>query len=332
MSWKTRAATLANALLRRYDIRVVRGVDTWHPTTQLGTQPAPPESALNDRGFEPFFKSYIGEAVGALQRPFDFAVVMPTTLRSTIKDAIESVFSQNLPGRVQLLIGVDAPRDDLNFVEQACLRVPRHHAVHLFYPGYSTSRRHGGVHPAWDGGVLRTVLSYLANSRYVAYLDDDNWYAESHLSSLHEALRGQDWAFSLRWFVHPVSRQPICEDRWESFGPAPHGTAMDADGWVDPNCLAIDKIACESVLRWWSIPQRNSAYAMDADRNVFRILMTEFRGRGTNEATVFYTITESDEFRHPFRLKMIGAARYASAGLQANGSSDVELRHSEPSD
>lgn len=320
MSWKTRAATLANALLRRYDIRVVRGVDTWHPTTQLGKQPEAPELAPNDCGLESFFKSYIGEAVGALQRPFDFAVVMPTTLRPTIRDAIEAVFSQDLPGRVQLLIGVDSQGDDLKHVEQTCLKVPPRHAVHLFYPGYSTSRRHGGVHPAWDGGALRTVLSYLANSRYVAYLDDDNWYAHNHLSSLHEALRGQDWAYSLRWFVHPVSRQPICEDRWESLGPAPRGTAIDADGWVDPNCLAIDKIACESVLRWWSIPQRNSAYAKDADRNVFRILMQEFHGRGTNEATVFYTITESDEFRHPFRLKMIGTSRYASAGLKADPS------------
>jgi hypothetical protein len=329
MSWRTPVAGLINAALHRYDIQFVRGTDIWRPTAELGRQPEPSEPTPDRRGPMPFFKSYIGESVAALQTPFDFAVVMPTTLRSTIGDAILSVFSQDLRGRVQLLIGIDAPKGDMDLVEQACRKVPPNHAVHLFYPGYSTSRRHGGPHPAWDGGAMRTILSYLANSRYIAYLDDDNWYASHHLSSLNEAIQGHDWVYSLRWYVHPVSRRPICEDRWESIGPAPHGTTIDPAGWVDPNCLAIDKIACESVLRWWSIPQRNSTYAMDADRNVFRILTTEFRGRGTNEPTVFYTITESDEFRHPFRLEMIGNARYAAAGLKANPSGEAEMLHGE---
>jgi hypothetical protein len=330
MPWKATAAKLLNAFVRRYDIRVVRGADIWRPATQLGRQPEPPAPASGTARSDPFFQNYIGESVGALQIPFDFTVVMPTTLRSTIRDAIESVFAQDLRGRVQLLIGVDAPRGDLRLVEQVCRNVPPQHAVQLLYPGYSTSRRHGGAHPAWDGGALRTILSYLANSRYVAYLDDDNWYAENHLSSQYAALQGHDWAYSLRWFVHPASRRPICVDRWEAVGPVPQGTAVDPAGWVDPNCLAIDKLACEAVLRWWGIPQRNNTHAMDADRNVYRVLRTEFHGRGTNEATVFYTMTESDRFRHPFRLEMIGAERYASAGVANNAAPVAEVQHGEP--
>jgi glycosyltransferase involved in cell wall biosynthesis len=314
MAWKAAVAGLVNAALRPYDIRVVRGVDIWHPMTQLGRQPEPPPQA-NDQTFAgPFFKNYLGESVGALQDPFDFAVVMPSILRSTIADSIESVFAQNLRGRIQLLIGVDTPKGDLSIVERVCRKIPPHYAVQVFYPGYSTSRRHGGIHPEWSGGATRTIISYLANSRYVAYLDDDNWYATDHLRSLHDALQGRDWAYSLRWFVHPASRRPICEDRWESVGPVPQGTAIDPAGWIDPNCLAIDKLACEAVLRWWCIPQRNSPLAMDSDRRVFNILRSEFRGRATDRATVFYTINESDQFRHPFRLQMIGASRYAAAG------------------
>ncbi len=82
-------------------------------------------------------------------------------------------------------------------------------------------------------------------------------------------------------------------------------------GWVDPNCLAIDKIACEAVLRWWSIPIRHSAGAMDADRNVFRILNAEFRGAPTGQHSVFYEITETDPM-HPHRLGWIGEQRYRS--------------------
>jgi hypothetical protein len=325
MSWKTIVANTINATLRPYDIRVVRGVDLWHPATQLGKQPPPQARDPGQGSSGPFFKTYLGESVGPLQTPFDFTVVMPSILRPTIGDAIASVFAQDFPGRVQLLIGVDAPMSDLVVVDNACRDIPPYHVVQVLYPGYSTSRRHGGVHPEWVGGALRTIITYLANSRYVAYLDDDNWYATNHLSSLHEALQGHDWAYSLRWFVHPATRRPICEDRWESIGPVP--TTMDPEGWVDPNSIAIDKLACEAVLRWWCIPQRNSPGAMDADRNVFRILSSEFRGRGTNDASVYYTITESDRFRHPFRVEMMGAARYAAAGVVEDASSVPASHH-----
>jgi hypothetical protein len=264
---------------------------------------------------EPVIRTYLGRSVGALQTQFDFAVVMPSILRASTKDAIASVFAQDFPGRVQLLIGIDAPLGDPEIVDDICRKLPSRHAVQIFYPGYSTSRRHQGLHYAWDGGAMRTVLSYLANSRYLSYLDDDNWYAKNHLSSIHNAIQGHDWAYSLRWYVHPRSRNPVCEDRWESIGPAKNGTLFDGAGWVDPNCLAIDKVACEALLPWWSIPQRNSTYAMDADRNIFRILAAEFRGRGTNLATVYYTLTESDPYRHPLRMNIIGPDRYSAAGV-----------------
>lgn len=314
MSWKSNAARVLNAALRRYDIRVVRGVDHWHPATQLGRQPDPPTAVADPAGAGSYFRTYAGTEIGPVQAPFDFAVVMPTVLRPSIVDAIGSVFAQKFEGRVQLLIGVDAPVGSFDIVERACRAVPPQHLVQIFYPGYSTSRRHGGLHYSWDGGSLRTMLSYLANSRYVAYLDDDNWYAAGHLASMRDAVQGNDWAYSRRWYVHPVSRRPICEDEWEAIGPVPGGTEVDEAGWVDPNCLAIDKVACEAVLRWWSIPLRNTSTATDADRNIFRILRTEFKGRGTGQATVFYMLSESDLFRHPFRLSKIGAERYAAAG------------------
>ena len=47
-------------------------------------------------------------AAGAdLQTSFDVAVVMPTLLRPSLKRAVESVFAQDVRGRVQILIGVD---------------------------------------------------------------------------------------------------------------------------------------------------------------------------------------------------------------------------------
>ena len=159
--------------------------------------------------------------------------------------------------------------------------------------------------------MLRTVLSYLAGSRRVAYLDDDNWWAPEHLTTLCAALEGYDWAWSLRRYVHRASRRVICEDVWESVGP---DAGTQPGGWVDTNCLAIDKLACEAVLRWWSIPLRNSTTGTDADRNVFRILKSEFQGRGTGQYTTYYALNEADQDNDK-RIGRIGVERYRAAAI-----------------
>ena len=45
----------------------------------------------------------------ALQQPFHVAVIMPTVGRASLREAVQSVYDQEFPGRIQLLIGVDAP-------------------------------------------------------------------------------------------------------------------------------------------------------------------------------------------------------------------------------
>lgn len=275
-----------NRRLRRFDTAIVRRSELWRMSTSLGRQPqhgpAPAPRPPLLRVFGPDTTPVSGAA-------FDFAVVMPSILRPTVADALRSVFAQDFAGSVQTLIGIDAHAGDIAVVEQVCRDRPPRHSVLLFDPGYSTADRHGGLHPARDGGVLRTVLSYLAASRYVAYLDDDNWWAPGHLAALRAALEGHDWAWSGRWFVDPRTREPACRDVWESIGP---GQGVFPDGWVDPNSLAIDKLACEAVLRWWGLPKPDSATGTDADANVFRLLSREFRGRGTGAFTTYYTVKD----------------------------------------
>jgi hypothetical protein len=170
-------------------------------------------------------------------------------------------------------------------------------------PGYSTSRRHGGLHPASDGGVLRTILSYLVNAPLVAYLDDDNWWAPDHLSSLMSAIHGKGWAFSYRWFADPGTGEPLCEDRRESVGPDRGVFAQKAGGFVDPNTLMINKMICEPVLRFWSVPVFKEA-GNAADRNVFSALRAGYAWAATGRATSFYTIRPGDSM-DPYRQKWI---------------------------
>ena len=239
-----------------------------------------------------------------LQTPFDVAVIMPTILRDTIVVAVNSVFAQISVGRIQLLIGIDVVLGNLNLLHELLETTPPHVTVCVFYPGYSTSTRHGGVHLAHDGGAMRTMLSYLANAAYITYLDDDNWWAPNHLSTMLKAIQGSDWAFALRWFVHPESRLPVCIDDWESVGPGRGDFVKNFGGWVDPNCLMIDKRACEPVLGLWSIPLANGN-ALLSDRNVYDWLQKKSRPAESCAATVFYTL-QANDINQPHRLKKMG--------------------------
>jgi hypothetical protein len=239
-----------------------------------------------------------------LQRPADAAVVMATILRPTIADALASVFAQESPGRIHLVIGIDKPlTNDLAVIENICQQHPPNCAITVLYPGYSTSVRHGGLHPCMVGGVLRTTLSYLANSSKLAYLDDDNWWHPTHLRTMLAAIDGQQWAYSYRWYVDPETRQPICVDEWESIGPG-KGYFQKMGGWVDPNCLMIDKMACEPILRFWSLPLKGIPAGYLADRHVFHYLHTNFRGAPSGAATTYYTLNAKDGM-HPVRQNWI---------------------------
>ncbi len=220
-----------------------------------------------------------------LQTPFDVGIVTVTVVRDTLPQALRSVFAQRFAGRIQVLVGVDRWAGDRAMVEQLRAEAPSHVAVTLLDLGYSTSQRNGGVYPSHYGGALKTILSYAANSRYVTYLDDDNWYAPDHLATMPEAAAGKAWAFSLRHFVDAESGVPLCPDTWESLGPGRGIYASAQGGFVDTNCYFIDKLACNDVFPEWAMTR--FAGGTGGDRQV----LEKLRGKpfGTNGAhTVFY--------------------------------------------
>ena len=248
---------------------------------------------------------------GALQEPFDVAVVMPSVVRPSLARALRSSLAQDHPGRIQALIGIDRREGDLALLKPVLDAMPPRRVVTLLDPGYSTSVRHGGLHPARDGGVLRCILTYLANARRVAYLDDDNWWARDHLRLLGAAIEGKAWAYGFRCFVHPETNRLVAIDTWESIGPGRGGYAGNFGGWVDPNCLMIDKLACEPVIRRWAVPLHNDRSAMSADRNVFRALQRYPSGE-SRTVSVFYTLNPSDGL-HAHRMTRFKDA-YEQAG------------------
>lgn len=238
----------------------------------------------------------------SLQQRFDAAVVIPTVLRDSLLRAVRSVFAQEWPGRIQILIGVDVAKGDRDMLRQLGAECPERMAVTVIDPGYSTAQVNGGIYHSADGGSLRTVLSYAANSRRIAYLDDDNWWAPHHLSDLLGVIDGFDWAFTYRWFVDPGTQEVICADDFESIGPGRGIYAQNLGGFVDTNCLMIDKTRCHWVLPQWSIPLLHDGTG--ADRNVFNALRERHAPAWTGRPSVYYLINP-DSGAQPVRDKIL---------------------------
>ena len=241
------------------------------------------------------------------QEPFAAAVVMPTIIRPSLERAVKSVFAQRVGGHCQLLIGIDKAIGNRDLLDDLLVNKPENWCVTVLDLGYSTSRRHGGLHAPSDGGALRTILSYSANSRYLAYLDDDNWWAPDHLALLLEAVEGHDYAYGYRWFVDPNTHAPLAVDIWESVGPKAGVFKNRFGGFIDPNTLMIDKARCEPVLQQWMVPLAGDAKRMSADRHVFHALSTQYSGKCTEQASCYYVLDQNDAL-HDRRMELIREA------------------------
>jgi hypothetical protein len=220
----------------------------------------------------------------------DIAVVMPTTLAPSLLRAARSVLRQDFAGRIQLLIGIDVREGDPAMLDAIRAECPPHVLLTVLDLGYSTSTRHGGLHPNAYGGALRSILSYAANARHVAYLDDNDWYAPTHLASLARAIAGHAWAFSHRYLADPHGGGVICRDEWDSVGPGAGINQAAFGGFCHPSTLMVDKLACHYAMPLWS----NALFpdGSGEDRLIFEALHKNFPGRGTGEATCFCTLNE----------------------------------------
>jgi tetratricopeptide (TPR) repeat protein len=293
---------LDNALRRMHAKLRPGGAAAPSPTPVPAPKAARPASSLRDREF--------------MQRPFDCAVLIRTTLRASLPAAVESVYAQDFKGRVQILIGVDR-RDGAPPGLDALLRdkCPPNMGVTVIDPGYSTAARNGGLYSASAGGALLTTLAYLANAPRIACLDDDNRMCPDHLRRLMQAMEGHDWAFSLRWFVNPANGERITIDRWESVGPGRGGYNKQFGGFVDMNSWMVDKLKLHKLLPALSIgPMKGGG---GNDRAFFEVLRKLPCGE-TNEATSEYVISPSDQ-NHATRLHWFAKSGYDVAKIPQPG-------------
>ncbi|MBE7635981.1 glycosyltransferase family 2 protein [Sneathiella sp. P13V-1] len=246
-----------------------------------------------------------------IDAPFDAAVVIPTIVRPELVRAMESLFRQDLKGTIQVLIGVDKCLGDESILDDILKAAPKKVTVSIVDPGYSTSTRHTGVHSARDGGSLRTVMSFLANSQYVSYLDDDNYVAPEHISSQLRAIKGVDWTCSLRWLVDEETDELLTIDKWHSVGIGTTTLQNHKGGFADPNTIMVDKLSCAPLLHTWSKEYFSKEGMAGADRRFSDSLIRNRSHRPTGRATTFYFLRPNSVLWKHIRAEKAKAAQSA---------------------
>jgi hypothetical protein len=251
----------------------------------------------------------------------DVTVVVQTVLRPSLARALESIITQDFKGRIRILVGIDVRRGSAQPIHQLRRKLPNHIELTLIDLGYSTSERHGGIHSNHFGGSLRTILSFAANTRYVCYLDDDDWFAPNHISKLHSALAGKGWGFSHRWFVNAHNLEPMCIDTLENLGPG-KGIYAAQGGFACPSSLMIDKLMCAPALHAWSIA--STAQGDGEDRMFFSALQQLNLPFACSEVASAYCVIKPEDGLTQIRLDAITQSGY-STGLFLGRSTPADL-------
>jgi len=244
----------------------------------------------------------------------DLAIVICTVCRESLLRAIGSIYAQTYTGTMQVLIGVDmdAFGHELHLQEAISQECPANIQINWINLGYSTSARHGGVHSCYFGGSLRTSLSFLANSKYVMYLDDDDWLAPEHCSDILKAVQGKKWAFAYSIYADGNTSESICVDAIESMGVGQGIYSERFGGFVRPSGLILDKTQTLHLLHLWSCSPFPTGDG--EDRLIFDHLRHMDHGC-TGKATVYYALDPKDG-AHATRMQFIqsqGAAYDSNA-------------------
>lgn len=161
---------------------------------------------------------------------YPITVITPSIGTPLLARAIRSVQDQTY-GRIDHLVVADGP--DAEAAVRSALPADPRHPVHVMPLPFNTG---GG---GYNGHRIYGAAAFLAQGRYVAFLDEDNAFAPDHIQALMDLIEreGLSWAHSLRCLVDGEG-QIIGRDDCESLG---RWSTWDDESvhLVDMNCYAL---------------------------------------------------------------------------------------------
>lgn len=171
-------------------------------------------------------------------------VIIPTIGKPEHKDAVYSALqSRDSKNDVTPWLILDKPelrivmetgwKTFLNFDSMKLLVLPENTGANGYY-----------------GHRIYAACSYLVNSDYIMYLDEDNWYENGHVDSMVECLEEtkSDWVYSLRNIYEGDNF--ICQDNCESLGKW-SAFFNDQINHIDTSCFLVKTEVIRKIGHVW---------------------------------------------------------------------------------
>lgn len=203
------------------------------------------------------------------------AVITPTIGTKYLKRNLESVSKQTY--KTQHVVVVDGPQYDggldlLEYKDKTVIHLPQNTGG----GGYNGHRIYGAV-------------PFLIDADYFIFLDEDNWIDENHVQTLVDAVKGKEWAFSLRKIVDKDGSY-ICNDDCESLGLWP--TCLgEQEYFVDVGCYFLSKKLAINLASAWYRRARHPDEQPEVDRLLMHLLReNKVPGGCTGEYTMNYMV------------------------------------------
>lgn len=189
-------------------------------------------------------------------------VVTPTTGAPELIDALISVANQNYLGGIEHLVVVDG-QEFVPAVERVIEQSGTNPTI-MVLPNNTGA---GG----WNGHRIYAAIPDLVNSKYVAFLDQDNWFTKNHISSLISTIEQNEklhTVFSLR-SLYDKQKNYIGEDNSESLGKWPVWNSGGKAFLIDTSCFLFKTEFIRQTSRLWLVK-------LVADRNFTMFLKEKF--------------------------------------------------------
>ena len=199
-------------------------------------------------------------------------IITPTTGTKYLEKCVDSVAKQTY-NNIQHLVVVDGKEHRKKAEQQI------HHDVDLMVLPYNTG------YDQYNGHRIYGACTFLAEGKYLIFLDEDNWLEPNHVEELVNCVEGHGagWAYTLRKIVNSDGEY-ICNDDCESLGK---WKSILNDNFVDVNCYILHK----SLGLWFAGNWYRRARHPDDQPEVDRLLSSKLFGLGTEpNHTGTYTV------------------------------------------
>lgn len=200
-------------------------------------------------------------------------VIIPSTGASSLTDAIGSVLTQT-HSETECWVVIDGPE----FVDATLEITNRYPSVKTMTLPNNTGAN------GFYGHRIYAAASFLVNTDYVIFLDQDNWLKPTHVSTQISncEINQLDWSYSLR-SIYNKDGEYLLDDNCESLGKWPIFLS-EQHHLVDTSCYCIKK---DTIVRiggaWYS--------GWGGDRQFYAAISQHFpKFNTTGEHTLCYRL------------------------------------------